>query len=199
MEDKTNAVFLKRLIAYLIDAFLISLAASLLSMPFVDTSNDEKMQKEVMEITESLMQDEISVNTYLTEYSSLYYQINRNQGIVVLVSLFLEVAYYIALQFYMGGQTIGKKIARIKVVANDGELTMNTLIARSFLIDSILMHIISLICITFLKVPMNYFYVVGTFEAVQLGFLFVTVLMVMYSKDKRGVHDRITNTSVINC
>ena len=32
--------------------------------------------------------------------------------------------------------------SKIKVVANDGELTMNTLIARSFLIDSILLHLI---------------------------------------------------------
>ena len=199
MEDKKNAVFLKRFIAYLIDAFLISMVAGLLSFPFVDTSNDEKLQKELTGLTEKAIQEEISVQTYLTEFSSLYYNISRNQGVVVFISLFLEILYFVVYPFYHDGQTLGKKVSKIKVVANDGELTMNTLIARSFLIDSILLHLISLIGITFLTIPMNFLYVVGTFELIQSVFLFITVIMVMYSKEKRGIHDYLTNTSVINC
>ena len=199
MEDKTNAVFLKRLFAYLVDFFLISFVAGLLSMPFVDTSNEEKLNHQLIEMTEKYRDNEISMNTYLNEYSSLYFNMSRNQGVTVFISVIFEILYFVVYQLYNDGQTIGKKLMKIKVVANEGELTMNTLIARSFLINSILLHLLTLVCITFLTIPMNYLYVVGSFEMIQILFIVITVFMVMYSKDKRGAHDRITNTSVINC
>ena len=199
MEDKKNAVFLKRFIAYIIDFVLISLCAGLLSIPFVDTSNEEKLNHQMSEITEKYVNKEISINTYIKEYSSLYYDVSRNQGITIFITVVLEILYFVVYQLYNDGQTLGKKTMKIKVVSNDGELTMNTLIARSFLIDSIFLHLVTLVCITFLTIPMNYFYIVGSFEMIQALFVFITVIMVMYSKDKRGVHDRITNTTVINC
>lgn len=199
MEDKKNAVFLKRLLAYLLDFLLISMAASLLSIPFIDTSNEEKLNHQLVEMTEKYKDKEISINTFVNEYSSLYYDISRNQGVTMFITLVIEILYFIVFQLYNDGQTIGKKLMKIKIVSNDGELTMNTMIARSFLINSILLHLITIICITFLTIPLNYLYVVGSFEMIQGLFIIVTVLMVMYSKDKRGAHDRITNTSVINC
>ena len=199
MEDKKNAVFLKRLLAYLLDFLLISMAASLLSIPFIDTSNEEKLNHQLVEMTEKYKDKEISINTFVNEYSSLYYDISRNQGVTMFITLVIEILYFIVFQLYNDGQTIGKKLMKIKIVSNDGELTMNTMIARSFLINSILLHLITIICITFLTIPLNYLYVVGSFEMIQGLFIIVTVLMVMYSKDRRGAHDRITNTSVINC
>lgn len=199
MEDKKNAVFLKRFVAYLIDFVIISLVAGLLSIPFVDTSNEEKLNHQITEITEKYVEKEITMNTYIKEYSSLYYDVSRNQGVTLFITVILEILYFVVYQLYNDGQTLGKKSMKIKVVSNDGELTMNTLIARSFLIDSIFLHLLSIVCITFLTIPMNYLYVVGSFEMLQALFVFITVVMVMYSKDKRGAHDRITNTSVINC
>ena len=183
MEDKKNAVFLKRLLAYLLDFLLISMAASLLSIPFIDTSNEEKLNHQLVEMTEKYKDKEISINTFVNEYSSLYYDISRNQGVTMFITLVIEILYFIVFQLYNDGQTIGKKLMKIKIVSNDGELTMNTMIARSFLINSILLHLITIICITFLTIPLNYLYVVGSFEMIQGLFIIVTVLMVMYSKE----------------
>ena len=141
--DTKNAVFLQRLVAYLIDGFIITMIISMIA------------------------------------------------------SLFVEILYFVVFQIYNSGQTIGKKIMKIKVISNNGELTMNQMIVRSLLINSVLLNMISLVAVSFINDPMQYLYVFGSFDSIQYLFVIVTTLMVMFRKDHASLHDMITNTRVI--
>jgi uncharacterized RDD family membrane protein YckC len=55
-----------------------------------------------------------------------------------LITILIEVLYFVVFQLYNGGQTFGKKITKIKVVSESNDLTMNQMIFRSLLSNYIL-------------------------------------------------------------
>ena len=77
------------------------------------------------------------------------------------------------------GQTLGKKLMKIKVNSLNGDLTMNQLVVRSLLVNSILLNMIQVIIVSFINDSMVYFYVDLFFESVQYLFIFISVILIM--------------------
>lgn len=192
-----NAVFLQRLVAYLIDAFIITIVISLIAAPFINSDAIQKINSDLLELVNQLQNNELSYLTYVKEVSVLELQLAKLNGVTTIVTLFVSILYFVVFQIYNGGQTIGKQILKIRVISNNGDLTMNQMIVRSLLINTILLNMILLIAITFISDPMQYLYVFGSFESIQYLFVIVTVLMVMFRKDHVSLHDLITNTRVV--
>ena len=67
---------------------------------------------------------------------------------------------------------------------------------RALIIDFILYNIITL-CITLFASKDIYFYGIMIFEFIQYAVLFVSAIMILSRKDKRGLHDIITHTEVV--
>lgn len=192
-----NAVFLQRLVAYIIDAIIITIIISLIASPFINSDAIQKINNDLLELVNQLQNNELNYLTYVKEVSVLELQLAKLNGVTTIITLFVSILYFIVFQIYNGGQTIGKKILNIKVISNNGELTMNQMIVRSLLINTILLNMILLIAITFISDPMQYLYIFGSFESIQYLFVIVTVLMVMFRKDHVSLHDLITNTRVV--
>lgn len=197
VKDKEKATLLQRIIAYIIDVLLVSFVASLLVFPFVnDESKIDKLNDEMMEVVEKYQKNEISIKTYATEMESLTYQIAKSNGTVALITLVCEILYFIVFQLYNGGQTIGKKILKIKVISDNGSLTMNQMICRCLIVNSILLEILSFAFMLFASKTV-YFYGVATMEMIEYLVLIISAFMIMGSLDGRGVHDRLAHTRVI--
>lgn len=192
-----NAVFLQRLAAYLIDVILIGLCVSLISSPFINTTAVEKINSQLQDVAVKLQNSDISYMSYIREVAVLGLESGKLNGVSTIITIVLEILYFVVFQIYNSGQTIGKKILKIKVVSKDGELTMNQMIGRSLLVNSILLSMISIVVISFVSNPMQYLYINGSFESIQYIFYLVTVLMVMFRKDHVSLHDFITNTRVV--
>ena len=195
--DTKNAVFLQRLVAYLIDGFIITMIISMIASLFVNSDAIQKINNELVDLINKLQTNDVSYLTYIKEVSVLELELAKQSGITTIVTLFVEILYFVVFQIYNSGQTIGKKIMKIKVISNNGELTMNQMIVRSLLINSVLLNMISLVAVTFINDPMQYLYVFGSFESIQYLFVIVTTLMIMFRKDHLSLHDMITNTRVI--
>ena len=197
VEEKENALFFQRLVAFIIDIMIISIVSSVLSLPFYDNDSVTKLNDATLEITEKYMSKEIDTKTYMAESSNISYEMARKNGIVSLVTLFLSVGYFVCYQFYNKGQTIGKKLMHIQVVkSDDSDLTINNMIYRSLIINSILADMLVLCFVIFAKSEV-YFYGVGTIEAIQYIVMFISIIMVMFSKSSRGLHDLVANTKVV--
>lgn len=198
MRDNTkNAVFLQRIAAYLIDGIIIVMIVSLIASPFVNSDAIQKIDNDLVELVNKLQSNDLSYFTYMKEVSVLELQLAKLNGVTTIITLFVEVLYFVIFQIYNYGQTIGKKILKIKVISNSGELTMNQMIVRSLLINSILLDMLLIMVVSFINDPMQYFYLFGSFEFIQYLFIFVTVLMIMFRKDHVSLHDLITNTRVV--
>ena len=195
-DKNSKALFIQRLGAYIIDIVLIALIGSLIAAPFVDSDGLMKLYDGIYEVVEKYNASEISYNAYIAESIPLTYQLARKCGIVTLVTLFLEVLYFIVYQFSHNGQTIGKKIMKIKVISTNGEMTMNQMLVRSLIINSILFDMIVFAFVIFGSAN-TYYYGTLVFEKIQNCILYVSAIMILFSKRGRGLHDLISRCEVI--
>ena len=191
-----KATFFQRFVAFILDVFLVSMVASILVLPFVDNDKAEKLNNESLEVIEKYSSAEIDLDTYVTEMTSLTYQTAKSNGVVTLVTLVCEILYFVVFQLYNNGQTLGKKLLKIKVISEDGSLTMNQMIFRSFIVNSILLEIISF-CFMLFADEMVYFYGVATLEMLQYVVLVISAFMIMYGATGKGIHDKVVHTRVI--
>ena len=192
-----KALFVQRFIAFLLDIFILSSIASLISYPFLDAKSIDKLNKNSSEVIEKYTTGEIDMDTYVDEVKGISYQPSQKQGVVSLVTLFLAVLYFIVYQYYNNGQTIGKKLMKIKVVSStDKEITMNSFIFRSLIVNSILVDMISFAIVIFGN-ETAYFYGVAICGIIKYTLLLICGFMVMWSKSGLGLHDRIAHTTVV--
>ena len=192
-----KALFVQRFIAFLLDIFILSSIASLISYPFLDAKSIDKINKNSSEVIEKYTTGEIDMDTYVDEVKGISYQLSQKQGVVSLVTLFLAVLYFIVYQYYNNGQTIGKKLMKIKVVSStDKEITMNSFIFRSLIVNSILVDMISFAIVIFGN-ETAYFYGVAICGIIKYTLLLICGFMVMWSKSGLGLHDRIAHTTVV--
>lgn len=190
-----KASFLKRLGAFLIDMIIITILASLISIPFTDTKKVEKIENEQNEIVKQFQEQKITAEEYMDRYVSVYYNLTRNTGAISLITIVLEILYFVVFQLYNKGQTLGKKLLKIKVVSNDGELFMNQMIFRSLLANFILVNIIKFALLLFSPKDI-YMSLALILEGIQYVLVFISILMITGS-NKDSIHDKLTHTSVV--
>lgn len=194
---KDNALFIQRLGAYIVDIIVIAFAASLISMPFINSDNIEKLEDNIQELAKASANGEISAKTFMTEYSSVFFQLEKQQGAFLITNIIICILYFIVLQYYTG-QTLGKKLFKIKLESNRKHLTMNQMVVRGLLINSILFSIIEFGYIIFGS-QNTFIYIVGLLEMIQYTFMIISAFMIMFRKDRLGLHDLICKTRVVRC
>lgn len=203
-EEKGNknelrkAAFIERFAAVFIDILLIGFLAALITTPFMKgNSNYEKLIKEQEQVMKDYTDKKIDTNTYFNKVSDVSYDISKESGLLTIVSIFLYSGYFIVFQTLNKGQTLGKKLFKIRVVKeNDENLSMNEMMFRSLIINSILIDIIVL-CFVLFASKNGYMYGTMVFEGINYLFLIISAFMIIFRKDKRGLHDLIIKTKVI--
>lgn len=194
-KDK-KASFRKRLCAYLVDIFVVSLLASLIVLPFIDAKSIDKLDQNMTEVTEDYLDNKIDEMTFLSESESISYQLAKLTGTLTFVTIIIKMLYFIVFQLYNKGQTLGKSMFGICVKSNDEVLTTNQMILRTFIIDGIFYSVVGFALMIFAS-SSAYFYGTVLFECVQSIIMIICVCMVMFRKDKRGLHDIVSRTSVV--
>ena len=200
MEKKNvKAKFIYRLIAFIIDMMIVYFVTTLISYPFIasKTENLEKISSQASEIVEQFGAGEITMNSYISETAGLSFESAKIQGITILISIFVSIIYFVIVQYNNKGQTFGKKLMKIRINSLDGNLSMNQLVVRSLLINSILLNMVQVAAISFINDSMVYFYVDLFFESIQYLFVFISIILIMFSKERKGLHDLIAKTEVI--
>lgn len=197
--NKENAFFFQRVMAFLIDVMIVYIITTLVATPFVNQKSAEKLQKEETKIMQNYIDKKTDVNTYINQSMDLNYEIARNNGIITIVSIALTIIYFVVYQFFNKGQTLGKRIFKIKIKKVDGSaLNMNDLVYRSLIINGIFANMI-MFAITIFCNKQYYFYTTTTVQLLQNILFLICVFMIMYRKDGRGLHDLVANTVVVKC
>ena len=191
-----KATFFERLGAYIIDTLIISFIFSLICLGFGEyTSNSKKLMDE---LDNKLVSNEITTEEYLEEYQGALYDYQKENVLKSSISVALTIAYIVVFQYMNKGQTIGKKLLKIRIVDKDTENPVSILrgLLRSFIVYSILS---SFLCIIFSYIlnKNNYFIGYSTLLILEGIFTLTTIMFVLYRSDGRGLHDMMANTKVI--
>ncbi len=192
-----KASLISRICAYLIDIVIVTFVASLIASFIPQSKNVEKLYKEQTEVVEKYFKDEIKAETYYNRMLDLSYDMAKQTPLTSVIQILVTVLYFCVFQFYQKGQTLGKKLLKIKVKKQGKEkLTMNDLVVRSCLIDSILLNVITTGLLLFASKNV-YLYGGTILESIQYAFIIISFFCISFSKDKTGLHDKLLKTEVV--
>lgn len=189
--------FSKRFASYIIDIIIISCIMSVVSFVIPANSNIEKLNKEATTISQEYIDGKIKEEEYINKTAPLTYRIDKENFIKSVIGLVVAILYYVVFQFINKGQTLGKKLLGIRVVKqDDGELSINDMIFRSFIINELLYSLVALILL-FTTKDVSYLYTITIMGFIQFVLMIVSSFMVLLRKDKLALQDIITKTKVI--
>ena len=192
-----KAMFSQRVLAFLIDLVLISMITSLITMfvPVNDTAT--KLYEEQNRVLEGYVEGTVSMEEYVNQMVDLSYDISRQTVIVSIVTIVISLLYYVVYPCYNNGQTFGKKLMKIRIKkTNDKELSMNDLLIRSMINNSILVNIINVILVLFLS--KNIFLSASSLvSSIQYIVLIISLIMIAFTKNAQGLHDKVAKTEVV--
>lgn len=196
--NKDKPYIFKRVIAYIVDMFIITFISSILinfavnDQTYIDNSN------KLMELMEQTVNSEITQEEYTKQYNELNYEITKGSVDITIIMSAVSLVYYVIFVYCRDGRTLGKQLMGIKIVSNNGKnLHINNYLIRTLLINQVLLDIVSSAMILLLsKSTYNLWY--DRFSTAYSCFLLTSLIFMFYRNDGRGLHDIIANTKVIN-
>lgn len=192
-----EASFIKRLCAYIIDILLITLVMTIITSVIPLPKEIQSYDKELEVSMQKVINKEIDIDTYSNQVYDLAYDYDSAMVGHNIISAFIYILYFIIFQFYNKGQTIGKKIMKIGIIKEGKELTINDLVLRNIFINGILFNLI-LLMFVLLVGRRNYSSINMFFSIVNTLFIIISAMLILFKKNKRGLHDMLANTKVIN-
>lgn len=166
--------------------------------------SDEDYDNKCLIIVKDYNSNKMTDEYYSEKVDYYYYRLEKNSIVVYAVNIIAFMLYFVFFQGFTGGQTLGKKITRLKVVSTkeDEKLSYKQLFKRTLFLpintmfSSVTYCIIMLGCI--LVLPENLFTPVTDFlyfinYMVILGIVFT----ISFNKGKIGLHDMVAHTRIM--
>ena len=159
---------------------------------FKGIKNDE----EITNSKKSEISDDIK-KTYTTIKNDYAYQINKLNIAQSVIGICIYILYFGVLQYLLHGQTLGKKIFKLKVVGIEKDnVSLINYIIRSILVCEILITGLDLI---FLLTMSKSLYISSNYWILQIKYIYEIgfIVVMIIRDDNRSVHDLILKTKVI--
>lgn len=193
-DEKVKSNFFKRLGAFIIDYFIVVFILSLITMGFETDSN---LVNDANDLVNSYVNNEITIEEYNNQVVEINYKLQKSNVWINAISCSLYVGYFVVFACLNKGQTLGKKIFKLRVVSrNDKRANVGKMFIRSLFIYGILSSLYAAVFVNFLNAKV---FNIGSsiISYIEYSFIIVSFFMVLYRKDKRGLHDIVAGTSVI--
>ena len=191
-----NVNFLKRFLAYLIDIILVCTIMGIISAIFT-TKNATVLSNQFLELNEQVINTKLDFGIYYSRVADITLSLDRENFMINIINCVIIILYFVVLPLYKNGQTLGKKIFKIKIVREDKEdLTANELIIRNIVVNGLLNTFLAF-CLVFLLSGFEYFTITSILGFIQFVLVVVSACMIIFRKDKKGLHDIITKTKVV--
>lgn len=188
---------LKRIIAFVIDIVIVSLVVSLINLlpldPYKDKYKDtyEKYNEVVQKSTED------EKNDYKDEIIELNYEVYKYRTYSSMFSAAALILYFGVLPLVMNGQTLGKKIMKLRVVSNnEKKLNFWKYLIRIVILNNIWLSLINIGAV-YVVSGVKFYYVTYVISMLSSLIYMLNLIMVMFRKDNRGLHDMVAGTKVI--
>lgn len=195
----------KRIIAYLLDVIfiyvLIHLMISIKGINPLYNKYFEEYTKYSETIKTYMEEDNYDSKVINESIQESVYNLTRYSLYINIIIIICIIGYFVFFQKYNNGQTLGKKIMKLKVVNNNENPTLLKYLLRSLFNYYLL---IGNIIAIFIDTTLSYTLSVNLFSIlnniVNYGYIFMGIVsftMIHIRKDKKSIGDIIANTSVI--
>lgn len=193
-----KALFSQRFVAFMIDLILVSFITSLVTAIIPTNSSIDKLYDQQVKIVENYTAGKITMQEYVNQLVDINYDIAKQTGIITLVSIAISLLYYVLYVYKNDGQSIGKKIMKIKIQKKDKdkELTMNDLLFRTMILQGTLVSIIGFCTILFLDKD-TYLATNSLLNLIQYSILIISFFLIAFTKERQGLHDMVAKTEVV--
>lgn len=241
----------KRLIAYIIDIFLITaLSSAIMQLPLFnnDLANYNKYYKQTTKIQENYIKfnndlkkyykdkkltkeeydkllkykdyndvlekyykdDKLSKKDYSKleqdssklmekEYKTYYYKLNKSYKINNIIYIALILLYFVGVNLLTNGQTLGKKVMKLKIVNNSDEYTKVSAFnyfLRALVLYNPLYYLMILLGVELMSGNSFYNWMI-VWSNIQNYLQIVIMVMILARVDNRGLHELLSKTKVI--
>ena len=157
----------------------------------------EKKKVSKSEYKESEKEFKKQKKEYAENIKKYNYKLSKTSVFSTVMSMLVVVIYFGFFQYFMGGQTLGKKLMKIKVVKNKpGELNVFHFILRCIILNGVIANLLLVIFVYIFSAGdfYNIAYIVSNCQSI---IEFIIIIMVFMTSDNRGLHDYIANTKVV--
>ncbi len=188
---------LNRMVAYLIDMAIITIVLTILTawMPISNTYKEASEERDRQ--TDLLKSEEISLGQYYENNMKYSFIMEKETVVLTILSIVVSLGYFGTFAYYNNGQTLGKKLVKIKIVDKEKkEVSHLKMLFRSLIINGLIVNIISTLIVLFTTEKEYQYAIILSF--IHSVFLIVSFFMVAFRKDKMGLHDLIVGTNVIS-
>lgn len=193
-----NNIVLRRIFAYVIDILIINLIVSVVGAIVPVSDNYEKLNNELISINEQYLNSEIDDNTYLSLVYNTEYDLKKESIPISIISVVISLLYFVVLPFYNNGKTVGKMLNHIKVVKSDGtDMIMNDYVVRALINNSIFISLAELLLIFVLNSSKILVITSVVLTYINLLVLFISLILIIFSKKRCGIHDIICKSEVV--
>lgn len=191
-----KATTVKRMLAYFIDIMIILFTIGIVVNVKEKDKTVMQLRSDIQIVNELYANGEIKFHDYFDRWTVINQQIDQECVIYFIFNILLILIYFVLLPKVWNGQTVGKKILKLKVVSNNNEnVTIVQYLIRNMLINGLAQMILILLSLYLLPSSM-YFIFSSILTFIQLILVIISVFMILYRKDKRGLHDIFSGTKV---
>ena len=189
----------QRIVAYIIDIILLSLISSIITLGIPTSQKYKDALKESNALIDKYTSKEINESEYIDKLYETKYIMGKETLNITIISIVITFGYFAGFAYYNKGQTLGKKLLHTKVVSKNGdEASYLQMMSRAMILNGCLTQLLIVILLLFIK-SNQYLYTIGVLELLQSTIMLASIIMIIYRKDKRGLHDYICGTKVIEC
>lgn len=204
----------KRILAFLIDMLLLMGVLSMVSQ--IDYLNPYKYKYEkAAESYNEAYQDSYKLflenndikilEEIQNNLSTSFYNLSESLLFEYIWYIVLYFGYFVLFAYYTGGQTLGKKILKLKITnRNDEKVSFKSLCVRALFNSNNLflgvniVIILSILATLLIKNKIVFLYTASIITLLGLIFEMINGLFLLIRKDNKSLHDIISKTKVIN-
>ena len=195
----------KRIIAYLLDIVLIYILISLIISIRIINPNYEnyiEVYEKYNNVLEKYTEKEITTTEMVNLNKDNLYYLTKYSLSSNLVVILVIIGYFVFFQKYNHGQTIGKKIMKIKVVTKDlREVSLSKYLLRLIpmyylFIGNVLAVILNTITVLIFDSD-SFIYINSGITYTFIGIGIISLVMMIKSQNKEGLQDKISKTVVL--
>lgn len=193
----------KRVCAYIIDIAVVAFIFMLFSKIELLNPNAEEYDKVYDEFTtyvekNSTTSDGLKNIMSGDEYKNFSYRLAKLQIPNSILNIVITFGYFVVFQYLNKGQTIGKRLMKIRVKSKNGKrASFIQILVRSLLINEIIASIILVIFISTMSQSM-YLQANRIVELIDMLIVYGSLGFIMFRPDACGLHDLLMNTVVVS-